>query len=126
MPYADTDFFIVLAKKDDHLKKSAENLLSRHRNNLETSSITITESLLVAEKKDIDPDALIGSIFQLSKVEGITLEEAMTASHLVKEKFLNAFDAMHAVLARNKEIISSDEKYEKSGFKTIKIESDNK
>src|SRR3989338_6808476 len=123
MAYADTDFFIVLAKKDDHLKKSAENLLSRHRNNLETSSITITESLLVAEKKDIDPDALIGSIFQLSKVEGITLEEAMTASHLVKEKFLNAFDAMHAVLARNKEIISSDEKYEKSGFKTIKIES---
>jgi|SRR3989344_1870057 len=123
MPYADLDFFIALSKEKDHLKESATKINSSYKGDIVSSVITIAEALLIAKAKKLDPEILVGSIFKLSEVEGITIEEAMTAAHFVKEDLLNPFDSLHAVLSRNKEIISSDKRYGNLGFKTIVLES---
>ena len=123
MPYADLDFFIALTKERDHLKENALKIISSYKGEIGSSLITIAEALLIAKNKKLDPESLIGSIFKLSDVEGITIEEAMTAAHFVKENLLNPFDALHAVLSRNREIISSDKRYAILEYKTILLES---
>ena len=121
MAYADIAFFVALAKESDHLKGPAQTALERHGRDLTTSVVTVLEALLIAERKGIDPELLVGSIFKLTRVDGITPEEALLAARLVKNRTLNAFDAMHGVLSRGDPILTSDRRIGVAGFTVISL-----
>ena len=53
--YADTDFFLALIKKDDWLKKNAEKIYKKYKNELWTSTLTLKELLLLAYRDNKDP-----------------------------------------------------------------------
>ena len=112
MVYADTNFFISLTNQDDPLHTEAQKLYNKYKGNLETSVLTIAEMLVGCEKRNLDPEIIVSSVFQLANVSGITLEQALRAAHYMKEKNLSAIDALHASLS-NFEIISSDKDFDR-------------
>ena len=112
MAYADTSFFISLMNLNDPLHADAKNVYNKHKSNLETSLLTLAELLFGCEKRGLDPEIIVSSVFQLARVSGITLEQALRAAHYIKEKHLSAIDALHASLS-NFEIISSDKDFDK-------------
>ena len=118
MVYADTSFFISLINPDDSLHAEAQKLHNKYKGSLETSLLTIAELLVGCEKRDLDPEIMVSSIYQLTYVSGITLEQALRAAHYMKEKNLSAIDALHASLS-NFEIISSDKDFDKIGVDRI-------
>ncbi len=122
MPYADTDFFLAIAKKEDWLKSGAEKIYNENKGKISTSIITVIELLLLCERKKLDPEAIVGSVFKIAAVDRLSITEAMQIAHNIKHENLNVFDAFRSVLAGNMEIISSDEIYGKLGQKRIKLE----
>ena len=119
MVYADTGFFISLMDEKNALHKDAEkNYNNIYKNQINTSILTLAELLVGCEKHGQDPETIVGSLFQISDVAGITLEEAMRAAHYMKAKRMKAIDALHCGLAGN-EIISSDKDMNKTGIKRI-------
>ena len=121
MMYADTDFFLALIKKEDWLKISAKKIYEEYKGSINTSIITLTELALVAKKMDMDIEEVFGSLFQLCKVDDITLEEGMEIAHLIHDEQVGIFDSFHAVLSRGRTIISSERVYEKLGKRKQKI-----
>ncbi len=115
MPYADTDFFLAMAKKEDWLKSGAEKIYNENKGKIDTSIITLVELFLLSERKGLDPEVVAGSVFKVSNVERLSITEAMQIAHNIKHENVNVFDAFHSVLAGDKEIISSDDVYEKLG-----------
>jgi predicted nucleic acid-binding protein len=105
--YVDTSFFISLMNSHDPLHADAQKIHNKYKKSLETSLLTIAELLVGCEKRGLDPEILVSSIFQIAAISGITLEQALRAAHYLKEKNLSAIDALHAGLS-NFEIISSD------------------
>ncbi len=121
--YADTDFFLAIAKKEDWLKTNAQKLHNEHKGNIVTSVPTIVEAALIAKKKGIDDiENFIGSIFQIASVEGMSAEEGIEAAHLIQDENVNVSDAFHAVLSRGRPIVSSEHIYDKLGKKRIRLE----
>lgn len=118
MVYADTNFFIGLMNESDEHHAAALRLKKRFGLELETSLITIAELLAGCEERGLDPENTISPIFDIAKVSGITLEEAMKAANYMKIKKLQSIDAIHAALA-GVEIISFDKDLDKSGIKRI-------
>ena len=99
MIYADTDFFVAMIKKDDWLKSGAQEILAENRGNITTSITTLIEVALISNRLGLDIENVIGSIFDLSAVEGISLKEAMEVAYLIKYEGVNIFDAFHATLS---------------------------
>lgn len=121
--YADTDFILAIAKKEDWLKTNARKIYNENKGDIETSIATVIEAALVANRKGItDFESLFGSIFEIANVEGVTKEECMEVAHLIQNEKLNIFDAFHAVLSRGKPIASSEHIYDKIGKQRIKLE----
>ncbi len=118
MPYAETSFFIAFMKPDDGHHEAALRLYKEHRGDIQTSLMAIAELLIGCEKRGTDAEAVVGSVFQIADVAGITLEEALKAAHFMKEEKLKAPDAIHCALA-GKEIISSDRDIDRTGIKRI-------
>src|SRR3989338_13046 len=118
MVYADTNFFIGLMNESDEHHSAALRLKKSHGSELETSVITIAELLSGCEDRGSDPENTISPIFDIAKVSGITLEEAMKAANYMKMKKLESIDAIHAALAGT-EIISFDKDFDKAGIKRI-------
>lgn len=112
MVYADTNFFISLINVDDSLHAEAQKIFNKYKGSLETSLLTIAEMLNGCEKRGLDPEIIVSSVFQLTAVSGITLEQALRASYYMKEKNLSAIDALHASLS-DFELISSDKDFDK-------------
>ena len=112
MVYADTSFFISFMNSDDPLHSEAQKIYNKHKENLDTSLLTITELFQGCEKRGMDPEKVAGSVFQISNVSGIDIEQALRAAHYMKTKHLSAIDALHASLS-NFEIISSDKDFDK-------------
>lgn len=121
MPYADSDFFIALLKEDDWLKKKAETILKEYKNKIWTSNYAIIEMLLLSKKFGLDPEKIVASIVQIARVNN-DISHILSAAHLMKEKNMTTFDALHAVCSKNDIVISSDEIFEKIGLKRIKLE----
>lgn len=115
MIYADTDFILALAKKDDWLKKRAEKIYKLYEGDLVISTTTLTELMLLAEKLDYDPTQLIAFALEIATlIEGDSQDYFLACEY--KKKFnLNVFDALHIVKSRGK-IISSDKKFTKIPF----------
>ena len=97
---------------DDSLHAEAQKICNKYKGNLDTSLLTIAELLVGCERRDLDPEIIVSSVFQLAHVSGMTLEQALRAAHYMKEKNLSAIDALHASLS-NFEIISSDRDFDK-------------
>ena len=112
MVYADTNFFISFMNSGDPLHQEALKIYSKYKDELETSMLAIAELLNGCEKRELDPEIIVSSVFQMSVVSGITLEQALRAAHYMKKKNLSAIDALHASLS-NFEIISSDKDFDK-------------
>lgn len=118
MVYADTSFFISFMNLNDTLHPDAKKVYIKYKGNLETSLLTIAELLIGCEKRGLDPEIVVSSVFQLAHISGITLEQALRAAHYMKEKHLSAIDALHASLS-NFEIISSDKDFDKIEIERI-------
>ena len=118
MVYADTNFFIGLMNESDEHHANAARLRKRFQSELETSLLTLAELLAGCDKHGLDPENVVGSIFEIAKVSGITLEEAMTAAHYMKNNKLHLTDALHCALAGGG-IISADKGLDRVGIKRI-------
>ena len=118
MLYADTGFFISLMDEKNASHKEAEKNYTIYKNNIKTSILTLAELLVGCEKHGQDPETIVGSLFQISDVSGITLEEAMRAAHYMKSKKLKTMDALHCALAGNS-IISADKGMNRTGVTRI-------
>ncbi len=121
MPYADVDFFIALMKDADWLKENAEILLKENKDRIWTSIFTLVEILMVSEKYGLNPEIIVNAVEDISAIDGNT-EKIKAAAHLMKEKNMTTFDALHAVSVGDDSIISSDSIYDKIGLKRIKLE----
>ncbi|MDE1869362.1 MAG: type II toxin-antitoxin system VapC family toxin [Candidatus Micrarchaeota archaeon] len=118
MPYADTDFFIALINPDDRHGKAAKKLYKSYSGSIYTSVATMIELALVAVKKNLDIEELIGGAIDIATVEGMDSSKIMFAAHLIANEKFGVFDAFHAALCRD-EIISSDHIYDKLGIKRM-------
>lgn len=118
MVYADTSFFISFMNSDDPLHSEAQKIYNKHKGNLDASLLTIAELFLGCEKRGLDPEIVAASVFQISNVSGINIEQALRAAHYMKENHLSAIDALHASLS-NFEIISSDKDFDKADVNRI-------
>lgn len=121
MPYADSDFFLAILKKDDWLKEKAEKILKENRDKIWTSDWTVVELLMLAKEYGLDEEKLVFSMSTLSEIDG-DINKLLSAAHLMKEKGLTTFDALHASSVGDDFIISSDSVYDKIGLKRIKLE----
>ena len=123
MIYADTDFFIALAKENDWLKDRALTILKQYRGKIITSTVTIIELLLISKRFSIDQEELISAVYQIvTAVEGINEATALAAAHLIKEDGFHVFDALHAAYCGTNSIISSDHIFESVGLERIRLE----
>ncbi|MBI2674928.1 MAG: PIN domain-containing protein [Candidatus Aenigmarchaeota archaeon] len=123
MPYADSDFFLALMKEDDWLQEIAERLLKEYKGKIWTSNWAVVELLLIAKEFGLDPEVIVSSIGKIARIEG-DYGELLTAAHLMKDKGMTTFDALHAISCTSKDdkIISSDSVYEKIGLERIRLE----
>jgi len=121
MPYADSDFFIALLKEGDWLGTKAESVFKRYKGRIWTSKWTMVEILMLSKEFSLDPENVVISIIQIADVEG-GVEELMSAAHLIKEKGMKTFDALHAVSCKGDKMISSDSIFDKIGVERIKLE----
>ncbi len=122
--YADTDFFLALIKKDDWLKKNAEKIYKKFKNELWTSTLTLKELMLLAYRDNKDPTEIIEKAAELIEIRepDIGVDGHIAACYLIKKYHMTPFDALHAVLAQNDSIVSSDKKYDMLGLHRIKLE----
>ena len=121
MPYADTDFFLALLKGEDWLKLKAKKILENYKDSIWTSSWTIVEILMLAKEFKLDPENIVTSINAMVQVEG-DINVLLATAHLMKEKNMTTFDALHAVCCKNDAIVSSDSIFDRIGMKRIKLE----
>lgn len=118
MIYADTDFILALAKKDDWLKQKAEKVQKLYEGEIVISTTTLTELMLIAEKLDYDPTQLIAFALKIATLTDGDSQDYFLACEYQKKFNLNVFDALHVVKSRGK-IISSDKKFGKIPFLEI-------
>ena len=103
---------------NDPLHTESQKLYNKYKGNLEASLLTIAELLFGCEKRGLDAEIIVSSIFQIAHISGITLEQALRAAHYINKKHLSAIDALHASLS-NFEIISSDKDFDKIDVERI-------
>lgn len=105
-------------KSNDASHEDSKKLYEEHRGDIQTSLLAIAELLAGCEKHGVDPKVVVGSIFEIAQVSGITLEEAMRAADYMEEAKLKAFDALHCALAGD-QIMSADKGFDKTGIKRV-------
>ncbi len=120
MPYADTDFFLALAKKEDWLKEPAQSLLTEHRGHIWTSLVTFVEIAYNAEEYEIDLERTALNILEIADVD--VNPSRIFQAYAYIEDGLNVMDAFHAAAAGQEPIISSDHAYGQAGIETILLQ----
>lgn len=121
MPYVDSDFFLALLKEGDWLSKKAEGILKKYKSNIWTSVWSVVEILMLTEEFGLDPENVVLSIKELSRIDG-DVNSLLSAAHLMKEKKMKTFDALHATACKKDLIISSDSVFDKVGLERIRLE----
>ena len=126
----DSDIFIAIIKEEDRLKQHSLKILKavekRKLKNVYASVASIQEIIFWLLNRDLKDKVLltVSRIFELKNLEWIPLtkEIFLTASALIEEYDLGAFDAYIAVtaLSRDRVILSSDHVYDKiKGIKRV-------
>jgi len=109
MIYADTDFILALAKKEDWLKTNAKKIYHKYKDELFISPVCLIELMIVAKKVDLDPLDLLQFALKIAKLVGDNPDDYLTACRYQKEYKLGVFDSIHVAKCNGK-IISSDNK----------------
>ena len=122
MIYADTDFFLALLKPSDWLQRRARELAQEHEGDLWTSPVTIIELLLLAKRRELDPERLIVDALQIAQLQHSDAQVFLRAARYMREHRAGVFDAVHAGYCGDDEIISSDMIFDKIGLKRIALE----
>jgi predicted nucleic acid-binding protein len=123
LTYADTDFFVALAKESDWLKASAERLLREHLGRIWTSPATLIELLLLSAELRLDPETVIADVLKIARLRSGDAAVFLRAAKYIKEDNVRVFDALHAATCgADCPIISSDRVFDRLGMKRIPLE----
>ena len=122
--YAETDFFLALLKEGDWLKRNAERIYEKHKDEIWTSTHTLMELILLAYRDGKDPLEMVEGASNLVEVREpkIGVNGYLSACYVMKKYGVTPFDALHAIYCDGDEIISSDKKYDEIGLKRVKLE----
>jgi hypothetical protein len=89
--YADSDFFLALIKESDWPKARAERVLHEHAGELWTSSATLIELLLLAEKLHLDPEQTLVNVLKIAQLRGGRAAVFLIAADYMKENHVHVF-----------------------------------
>lgn len=121
MIYADTDFFIALAKDDDWLQERAATIAAEHEGEIYTSRATLLELLMISDRFGFDRMAALSYALEIASVpEDETV--LFQAADYMEEYGLTAFDAYHVAYADGDAIVSSDKSFDDVTDERIAIE----
>lgn len=120
MLYADTDFFLALAKDEDWLEERALEVLAEHEGEIRTGLPTFLELAYNAEDYDLDLERATAEILEIAEVD--VEEDALFQACANLDEGLNVTDAFHAALAKGQPVISSDAAFERVGLDRIPLE----
>lgn len=120
MPYADTDFFLALAKDDDWLGSRALDLLSEHEGELRTSLATFIEIAYNAQAYEIDLEQAGAMVLELADVD--VPERWIFQAYAYIEAGLGVMDAFQAAAAAGDRLISSDQAFDDLPIDRIPLE----
>lgn len=120
--FTDTDFLLALVKESDWLKRSAENILEKHKGIINTSVSVMIELAIVCKRLRLNVVDTFASAFELVKINEETYKLCLDAALYMEKDALNVFDAFHAAYCGSDAIISSDSVYESVGIKRIRLE----
>lgn len=122
--YAETDFFLALLKQENWLKNNAEKIYKEHKDEIWTSTHTLTELILLAYQDGKDPLEIVERASNLVEVREPQIGVAgyLSACYVMKKYGATPFDALHAIYCGGDKIISSDNKYDTIGLKRVKLE----
>jgi len=119
--YADTDFFLALIKNSDWLKEKARQAYEKNKDNIFVSPFTIAELMIICKRENIPVKETIAQISRIARLENISWDVFFRACDFL-EKGATIFDSLlMASCSKNDKIISSDNVYEKFGFKVIDL-----
>ncbi|MDI6707502.1 MAG: type II toxin-antitoxin system VapC family toxin [Candidatus Thermoplasmatota archaeon] len=122
--YADTDFFIALLSKKDRLRKSAETIYSKHKDELWTSTLTLRELMILAYRESKDPIRIIERAAELVEIRdpAIGIEGHLGACYLMRKYNMTPSDALHAIYCGSDMIVSSNKIYDLVGLKRLALD----
>jgi hypothetical protein len=120
MPYADTDFFLALAKTDDWLADRAVEILDEYAGDLWTGLPTFIEIGYNAQEYDIDLEATAVTVLEIADFDGDP--DMVFQAYAYIDEGLNVMDAFQAALASGDAILGSDRAYDEIGVDRISLE----
>lgn len=119
MPYAETDFFLALAKEDDWLQQRASRLLEEHEE-VWTGLPTFIEIAYNAEEYEIELEQSAASILEIAETD--VDDSVIFQAYAYIDDGLGVMDAFHAALAGPDPVISSDGAFEEVGLERLRLE----
>lgn len=121
--YADSDFFLALMKDSDWLKDKAKKVYEKHKENIWVTPFTVSEIMIICKREGIPISETLYQISRISNLEFMSWEIFFRASKFI-EQGSTIFDSLLMAFCgeeENNKIISSDNIYEKFGFKVIDL-----
>ena len=118
--YADSDFFLALMKDSDWLKDKAKATYEKHKGDIYVTPFTVLELMIVCIREGIPVREMLQQISRISMIAFIKWELFFKACDYI-DQGATVFDALLMAFAKENEIISSDNIYEKFGFKVIDL-----
>ena len=118
--YADSDFFLALMKDSDWLKDKAKATYEKHKGDIYVTPFTVLELMIVCIREGIPVREMLQQISRISMIAFIKWDLFFRACDYI-EKGATAFDSILMAFVQENEIISSDNVYEKFGFKVIDL-----
>lgn len=120
--YADTDFFIALMKESDWLKERAKQIYESHKENLFVTPFTIVEIMILCKRENISIKKTLIQVSRIAKLESSSSWDIFLKAGDYVVKGATIFDSLlMAICSENDQIISSDNIYQKFGFKVIDL-----
>ncbi|WP_255168712.1 type II toxin-antitoxin system VapC family toxin [Natrononativus amylolyticus] len=121
MIYADTDFFIALAKDDDWLQENAVEIAREYSGEIYTSRATLLELLVISDRFEFDRMEMLAHVLDIAEVAE-NEDVLFQAVDYMDSDGLTAFDAYHVAYADSSPIISSDSRIDDVASERIPLE----
>ncbi|PSQ42545.1 PIN domain nuclease [Halobacteriales archaeon SW_7_68_16] len=122
--FVETDFLLAIAKDDDWLQESAEDILDEHE--VVTSPSTYLDLLIVLERHQSDFVRLFANLLDIVPVGDEEEEQIVLKAVAYFEDGMTPFDSFHAATAetRGLPILSSDKAHEDVDSDRLPLEPD--
>ncbi len=120
--YADSDFFLALMKDSDWLKERAKKIYEKNKDNILITPFTVAEIMIICKREEIPIRETLYQISRIANLELMPWDIFFKAAKFIEEG-ATIFDSLLMAFCeeRNNSIISSDNIYEKFGFKVIDL-----